>query len=383
MADSRSNAIPDGLVAEYDQVNNNIRALADIRFKLLALVPALAGVGAALLSDDPRSPRTAVLALAGFVATFGVVAYDQRNSELYNSLIGRAKFLECKLDLPAARGHRGGQFSERPFRGRRLFGLLLGHDTALAMIYGVSLAAWVFPLVRFLIGLRVPAAPAPVWVERLPGIFGKQPWAPPLMDRVALGVTVGAFALFWGLLVLLDAYPQAEPRWLARWFFEDWLGGGNRQQCNQQSKEQLEKQISKYVANSFTFYPSDNAPPIVGKEFVERIRRCYPDLTVSLASDDELKVARAIGTTSVKGRFTTRSRHLDECQGEATVWVGNLWPRRIERVQCSNIDPRLLSAQRGCFGPVAEHAGPCRRTDVYCPPRRAARNSGGWKSPGS
>jgi hypothetical protein len=68
-AGSRPDDAPDWLVAEYEQVNDNIRALADIRFKLLAFVPLLSGAGAlllpALLSTDPRSPQSAVLALGG------------------------------------------------------------------------------------------------------------------------------------------------------------------------------------------------------------------------------------------------------------------------------------------------------------------------------
>src|SRR5215210_6907373 len=89
------------LTTEYTQVNQNFRLLSDIRFKLLALIPPLGGVGIFLLSE--RQSDFGLLLLIsglGFLATLGVTFYDQRNSELYNALIGRASFLEKKLQLP-------------------------------------------------------------------------------------------------------------------------------------------------------------------------------------------------------------------------------------------------------------------------------------------
>jgi hypothetical protein len=72
---------------------------------------------------DTRHWLAALLSCWAFLATQGVVFYDQRNSELYDSLIRRAKHIECLLKLPrsptAPSGTEcGGQFSERPERGR-------------------------------------------------------------------------------------------------------------------------------------------------------------------------------------------------------------------------------------------------------------------------
>jgi hypothetical protein len=94
-----------------------------------------------------------LIALAGFFVTLGIVFYDQRNSELYNALIHRAKFLESESKLPRSPGARKegsvtGQFNERPGSDRRLFGLKpfkMSHDTGLALIYGPVLGAWYFP----------------------------------------------------------------------------------------------------------------------------------------------------------------------------------------------------------------------------------------------
>jgi hypothetical protein len=126
---------------EYTQVNNNIRFLAEVRFKLLALLPTLGGAAvfalahlglkadtaAALPSTD--LPIVFVVSLFGFFATLGITLYDQRNSELYNALMHRAKFLEKQFDVRCSPGGlkqplSSGQFNERPRKGRRFFSRL-------------------------------------------------------------------------------------------------------------------------------------------------------------------------------------------------------------------------------------------------------------------
>lgn len=139
------------LKMEYEEVNTNFRMLADIRFKLLALVPTLGGAAVYVLStmivtDKQVGNREYLVALLismiGFVATLGILFYDQRNTELYNELIGRANDLEELLKLP-----NKGQFQQRPSRSRFLFKWFsMGHDVGLAMIYGPVLGAWLFPL---------------------------------------------------------------------------------------------------------------------------------------------------------------------------------------------------------------------------------------------
>jgi hypothetical protein len=148
---------------EYEEVNRNFRALADIRFKLLAIIPSLGGVAIYLLSHLSEQPGRsepgaqfllALISAFGFLVTFGVTSYDQRNSELYDGLMARAKFLERRLQLTpnpdaiSAIDDFRGQFLERPPRAKKLFGLItLGHDNGLAFIYGSVLGAWFFPLV--------------------------------------------------------------------------------------------------------------------------------------------------------------------------------------------------------------------------------------------
>jgi hypothetical protein len=155
---------------EYEEVSQNFRALADIRFKLLALIPPLGGVAIFLLShlaeqSEPGAQLLlALISALGFLVTLGVTSYDQRNSELYDGLQARAKFLERKLRLTPnpnaefATSIFRGQFLERPPRGKKLFGFFtLGHDNGLALIYGSVLGAWFFPLTAaFLAGLGCP-----------------------------------------------------------------------------------------------------------------------------------------------------------------------------------------------------------------------------------
>ena len=135
---------------EYEQVNQNFRTLTDIRFKLLALIPALAGAAIYVLSHmalstpspDSSDFGTVVLISAlGFSATFGITLYDQRNTAFYNALVSRARKLEGQLEIPE------GQFISRPARRPRLVGVVIGHDFGLALIYGPVLGAWFYPMV--------------------------------------------------------------------------------------------------------------------------------------------------------------------------------------------------------------------------------------------
>lgn len=149
------------LILEYEQINANFRMLADVRFKLLALIPILGGAAVFVLSQIGLKAGTmatsscqtlfvvALVSVFGFFATLGITIYDQRNSELYNALIHRAKFLETAFCSPRAPGglkkvEIGGQFRERPAKNRKLL-FKVGHDIGLSLIYGPLLGAWFLP----------------------------------------------------------------------------------------------------------------------------------------------------------------------------------------------------------------------------------------------
>ncbi len=133
--------------AEYDQINNNFRMLAETRFKLLAFVPTLSGAAVYLLSKMTAGAGSdysivGFISVLGFLATLGITFYDQRNSELYNLLVARGGELERMFDPPMK------NFAGRCRAGRFLLGLArMKHDTGLALIYAPVLGAWFFPLV--------------------------------------------------------------------------------------------------------------------------------------------------------------------------------------------------------------------------------------------
>jgi len=152
---------------EYEQVLIHWRSLADIRFKLLAILPTLAGAGLTVVASSRPPAVEAVLGLVGFFATLGIVFYDQRNTQLYNDAISRAKWLEKRLQFGShlskgqgggGKDDSGGLFLSRPHRGLKLFGvLLMWHDRGLAMVYSATLATWVFLAVHGFLGSGLSA----------------------------------------------------------------------------------------------------------------------------------------------------------------------------------------------------------------------------------
>ena len=89
----------EALTGEYTAVVSNFRALAEIRFKLLGLLP-LASLAAAALKPDLRSPGSLPFALFGLAATIAIAAYNKRNDQLYDQLVGRAAAIERELGTP-------------------------------------------------------------------------------------------------------------------------------------------------------------------------------------------------------------------------------------------------------------------------------------------
>ena len=132
---------------EYEQTITTWRMLADIRFKLLALVPAFSSIAIAVLADslfakDSSIVATLLVALIGFLITIGIVFYDQRNSQLSNQAYFHAKELERQMQLPL-----NGALSSRPGRTLSTFGIKIWHDRGLALIYGSVLSGWLFLIV--------------------------------------------------------------------------------------------------------------------------------------------------------------------------------------------------------------------------------------------
>jgi len=130
------------LEIDYEQTLTTWRMLVDIRFRLLAFVPAVAGVLVALAGRSPSATSVLVAAL-GMTALFGIVMYDLRNTQFHDAAIHRGKELEKAMALARlsdkGTGY-GGLLNERPTDRYRLAGVKVWHDRGLFIVYAASAA---------------------------------------------------------------------------------------------------------------------------------------------------------------------------------------------------------------------------------------------------
>ncbi|MCK4825641.1 hypothetical protein KA005_58375 [bacterium] len=161
---------------DYEQTVSSFHSLAEIRFKLLAMVPTFTIVAVGVIDKaDLSSPTVLALGVFGFLATLGIVFYDQRNTQLYDSAQFRAKGLEALMEFEKLKKynnlkegkffqgkllkivdkqetdekHYGGIFLDRPGRSLFLFGLInMWHDRGLSIVYSATLGAWSFVVAR-------------------------------------------------------------------------------------------------------------------------------------------------------------------------------------------------------------------------------------------
>src|SRR5215204_831256 len=128
---------------DYEQSLQTYQMLADVRFKLLALVPLISGAAIAFLTTDPvHASSQIVLAggVFGLLITLGISIYDQRNTQYMNVARFRARELEKRLPLPLE-----GYFQHGPAKDLEFLGwMYVWSDRSLALIYGTVLTAWVF-----------------------------------------------------------------------------------------------------------------------------------------------------------------------------------------------------------------------------------------------
>jgi hypothetical protein len=155
---------------DYEQTADLVRTLTDIRFKLLAFVPTIAGATVGLLSSPESAAQLVGVGLLGLVATVGVLLYELRNSQLYDAAIDRAKVLESRLQLPSVRSEEGtgGPFTERPDRAVQLLGSFAAwHDRGLALVYAAALAGW-----TYLVGWGLLSAAEVYWAQEWGAALG-------------------------------------------------------------------------------------------------------------------------------------------------------------------------------------------------------------------
>ncbi len=141
MAEGRREA----LLREYGEVSSNFRLLTDIRFKLLALLP-IATALAAVVKGDSLGVGSIPLSLFGLVVTIGLLTYNTRNDQLYDGLIGRAASIERSLGLQdGAFANRPQAWLSIPLWGKQRW--KVDHRTGINVIYGASIALWLYGLV--------------------------------------------------------------------------------------------------------------------------------------------------------------------------------------------------------------------------------------------
>ena len=135
----------DRLRLDYDRTTELVQSLLDTRFKLLALVPTIAGAAVGLI----RAPRAAVellgVGVLGLAATLGILLYELRNGEILEAMLRHAQALERALGLQAGPEVQGPEelLSLRTgTRGRFLGVLTASNERALGLVYGAALGGW-------------------------------------------------------------------------------------------------------------------------------------------------------------------------------------------------------------------------------------------------
>jgi len=132
----------DRLRLEYEQMLQLARTLTEVRFKLLAFVPTIAGFGVAFFGKPGPAVELLAIGLIGLVATLGVLIYELRNSETYAAAVSRAAEIERALEMPSG---PGGLLSERRGQTLRPFGLVaVWQGRGLALVYGAAVAGWTY-----------------------------------------------------------------------------------------------------------------------------------------------------------------------------------------------------------------------------------------------
>jgi hypothetical protein len=166
---SRRVATEEQLRLEYGRATALLDDLNDVRFKLLALVPTLAGTAVGLLRAGESAVTLLAVGILGLAATIGVLLYELRNTQTREELRTRIDQIE-----PALIGRQ----LVGSARSVKLFGFVPPrYETGVALVYAAALAGWGY-LVAWgaLAGLDVG-------------------------HSRNIGVVIGAA---WGLLVLLE-----------------------------------------------------------------------------------------------------------------------------------------------------------------------------------
>ena len=156
------------LKLDYEQTTGYYHHLADSRFRLLALVPVVTGTAIFLLSASTRPDVVLVIGILGFVVTLGIFFYNQRNTQIFDTMIARAKMLETLLEFEPLddRYRYAGPFLSRPERSLKLFGVIkVWGDRGLAIVYGAALGGWAFLITSSLLAFIAVSLPVLITIN--------------------------------------------------------------------------------------------------------------------------------------------------------------------------------------------------------------------------
>ena len=135
----------DRLRLDYDRTTELVQSLLDTRFKLLALVPTIAGTAVGLVGTPRPAVELLGIGVLGLVATVGILLYELRNSEILDAMLQHAKILERVLGFEAGPRVHGPEalLSMRGSHGGRFLGVAAAtHERALGLVYGAALGGW-------------------------------------------------------------------------------------------------------------------------------------------------------------------------------------------------------------------------------------------------
>jgi hypothetical protein len=139
------------LELDYRTAFDTWRQMVDIRFKLLALVPIATVIGV-----SRNLPVGACI--AGLTFVIGLTLYEIRNTQIHDALARRLVQLEASLgsDADPSDVARPSTFSDRPPGALRAFGVVrVWHNRSIGVIYGASVAAWIWRLASSLLTGRL------------------------------------------------------------------------------------------------------------------------------------------------------------------------------------------------------------------------------------
>ena len=170
VSDYRGNR--DLLLKLYEETAANWRQLTEVRFHLLALVPAVSIllVATVLSEEGPGKGLSGLgkvaIAVFGFLITLGLLIYDLRNSQFYDDLISRGRKIEGELGVHTA--IFAGRLKPKPSYP------WINHSVATGVIYGSSLVAWIVAAVMIITSLQTgPKAAIQKVLDFMPSFYNQ------------------------------------------------------------------------------------------------------------------------------------------------------------------------------------------------------------------